>query len=418
MINRTIAPKTSTVTHIDFQSPEIDTLENKVQVYSMRKTDDETVRIDFVFDAGSLKTSKIVAQLTGELLFSGTENKSSEEIDEEIDRLGGFTGVEVSTEKSTISLIGLREHVVAIAEIVVDAMINVNFNPKEIKQLLQSKKKKMAISLEKVSTQARRAFLSDLFKNSPYGDLAQLEDFNHIEKNDLIEFHHSKYLSGLQYISIVGAVSDQDLNSIKTLGNQFNKDEVTPIEYDYSYSPNVIHIEKEQALQTAIRVGRVLFNKQHTDFIKFSVVNTILGGYFGSRLMTSIREDKGYTYGIGSGVAQLLETGYFFISTEVGKEFKDLTLEAIQNEIKILQTEEVSEKELDLVKNYIIGQILEQSDGAQAMMDRFIAVETYGMDYTYYDEFIKQVNEITPIEVMALANQYLKWEDFTIVSAG
>src|SRR5690554_8119825 len=91
----------------------------------MRKTDDETVRIDFVFDAGSLKTSKIVAQLTGELLFSGTENKSSEEIDEEIDRLGGFTGVEVSTEKSTISLIGLREHVVAIAEIVVDAMIKI-----------------------------------------------------------------------------------------------------------------------------------------------------------------------------------------------------------------------------------------------------------------------------------------------------
>src|SRR5690554_608804 len=188
MINRTIAPKTSTVTHIDFLSPEIDTLENKVQVYSMRKTDDETVRIDFVFDAGSLKTSKIVAQLTGELLFSGTENKSSEEIDEEIDRLGGFTGVEVSTEKSTISLIGLREHVVAIAEIVVDAMINVNFNPKEIKQLLQSKKKKMAISLEKVSTQARRSFLSDLFKNSPYGDLTQLEDYNHIEQTDLMNF--------------------------------------------------------------------------------------------------------------------------------------------------------------------------------------------------------------------------------------
>src|SRR5690554_5677297 len=418
MIDRTIAPKTSTVTHIDFQSPEIDTLENKVKVYSMRKTTDETVRVDFVFDAGSLKTSKIIAQLTGELLFSGTTKKTSEEIDEEIDRLGGFTGVEVSTEKSTISLIGLREHVVAIAEIVVDAMINVNFNPKEINQLLQSKKKKMAINLEKVSTQARRAFLSNLFRNSPYGDLTHLTDYDHINQNDLIKFHQQKYLSGLQYISIVGALDDEDLNSIKALGNQFNREDVTQIDYDYNYTPNTIHVEKEQAVQTAIRIGRILFNKQHSDFIKFSVLNTILGGYFGSRLMTSIREDKGYTYGIGSGVVQLLETGYFFISTEVGKEFKDLTLEAIQNEIKILQTEEVSEKELDLVKNYIIGQILEQSDGAQAMMDRFIAVETYGMDYTYYDEFIKQVNEITPIEVMALANQYLKWEDFTIVSAG
>ncbi|HZH87457.1 MAG TPA: pitrilysin family protein [Brumimicrobium sp.] len=418
MMNRTIAPKTSTVTHIDFQSPEIDTLSNEVNIYSMRETDDQTVHVDFVFDAGSLKTSKIIAQLTGDLLFSGSADKTSEQIDEAIDRLGGFTGVEISTEKATISVIGLKEYIVAITKIVVDAMINVNFKPKEIKQLLQSKKKNMAIQLEKVSTQARRAFLSDLFKNSPYGDLTHLEDYDHIEQSDLIEFHKQKYLSGLQYISIVGSINDTDLNAIKELGNQFSKDNVTSIEYDYSYVPNTIHVEKEQALQTAIRIGRVLFNKQHTDFIKFSVVNTIFGGYFGSRLMTSIREDKGYTYGIGSGVAQLLETGYFFISTEVGKEFKDLTVEAIQTEIKLLQTEDVSEKELALVKNYIIGQILEQSDGAQAMMDRFISVETYGMDFSYYDDFIKQVNEITPAEVKELANRYLNWEDFTVVSAG
>jgi len=418
MMNRTIAPKTTTVTHIEFQSPEIETLENKVEVFAMRETTDETVRIDFVFDAGSLKTSKVIAQLTGELLFSGSADKTSEEIDEAIDRLGGFTGVEVSTEKSTVSVIGLREHIVAITKTVVDAMINVNFNPKEINQLLQSKKKKMAISLEKVSTQARRAFLSDLFSNSPYGDLTYLEDYDKIDQVDLIEFHKEKYLSGLQYISIVGALEDEDLKAIENLGNKFNKEEVTAIDYDYSYTPNTIHVEKEQALQTAIRIGRVLFNKQHTDFIKFSVVNTILGGYFGSRLMTSIREDKGYTYGIGSGVAQLLETGYFFISTEVGKEFKDLTLEAIKAEITLLQTEEVSDIELALVKNYMIGQILEQSDGAQAMMDRFISVETYGMDFSYYDDFIKQVNEITPAEVKELANRYLNWEDFTVVTAG
>ncbi|RFC54383.1 M16 family metallopeptidase [Brumimicrobium aurantiacum] len=418
MINRTIAPETKTVHHIDFQSPEIHTLNNKVNIYSMRKTDDETVRVDFVFDAGSLKTSKIIAQLTGELLLSGTGEKSSDEIEEAIDRLGGFTGIEVSTEKATISAIGLREHIISITKTVVDAIINVNFNPKEINQLLQSKKKKMAISLEKVSTQARRAFLSDLFKNSPYGDLTQLEDYDKIEQNDLIEFHQEKYLSGLQYIKVVGAISEEDLKELQTLGERFSKEEFTTIDYDYGYTPNKIHIEKEQAVQTAIRVGRILFNKTHTDFIKFSVVNTILGGYFGSRLMTSIREDKGYTYGIGSGVAQLKETGYFFISTEVGKEFKDLTLEAIAAEITLLQTEEVSEKELSLVKNYIIGQILEQSDGAQAMMDRFISVESYGLDFSYYDEFIKQVNAITPAEVKELANLYLNWEDFTIVSAG
>lgn len=418
MIDRTIAPKIHTITHIPFQMPEIKSLENKVNIYSIRKTNDETAHIDLVFDAGSLKTSKIIAQLTGDLLFSGTKEKSSDDIEEAIDRLGGYIDTIVSMEKARISIFGLREYIVPITQIVAEAIKNVNFNPKEIKQELQSRKKKMAIQLEKVSVQARRSFMSDLFQNSPYGDLTNLEDFDHINPQDLIDFHHEKYLSGLKYISVVGELDDTQLNSIMDLGNQFSKEEVTPIDYNYSYTPNTIHVEKEKAVQSAIRVGRILFNKRHPDYKKFLVLDTLLGGYFGSRLMTSIREDKGYTYGIGSGITQLKETGYFYISTEVAKEFKTLTIEAIQEEIIKLQTEEVGREELILVKNYMIGQILDQSDGAQKMMYRFFSVYQYGLDFSYYDELIRQVNEITPKEIKELAQKYLQWKDFTVVSVG
>ncbi len=418
MIDRTVAPKTHAITHIPFQKPEIKTLGNNVDLYSLRQTNDETARIDFVFDAGSLKTSKIIAQLTGDLLLSGTNHKSSDEIEEAIDRLGGYIGTKVSTERAKVSIFGLREHIVPIAKIVVDAIRNVNFNPKEINQLLQSRKKKMAIELEKVAVQARRSFLSDLFQNSPYGDLTNLEDFDAINPKDLMAFHQEKYCSGLQYIAVVGELNDAEMMAVANLGTQFSKKEVTPIEYDYTSTPNTIHIEKAKAVQSAIRIGRILFNKKHPDYKKFTVVNTILGGYFGSRLMTSIREDKGYTYGIGSGVAQLKETGYFFISTEVAKEFKALTIQAIQEEILKLQNEPVGEEELTLVKNYIVGQILNQSDGAHKMMNRFISVHYFGLDFSYYDDLIQQVNQITPEEIIQLAQQYLKWEDFTVVSAG
>lgn len=418
MIDRTVTPKTHTITHIPFQKPEIHKLGNKIEVYSIRKTNDQTAHIDLVFDAGSLKTSKIIAQLTGDLLLSGTQNKSSDDIEEAIDCLGGYIGTSVSTEKSKVSIFGLLEYIVPITQIVVDAIKNVNFNPKEINQLLQSRKKKMAIQLEKVSVQARRSFISDLFQNSPYGDLAHLEDFDAIDPKDLVDFHNEKYISGLQYITVVGELDDTQLDAIKDLGNQFSKKEVTPIDYNYAYSPNTIHLEKEKAVQSALRVGRVLFNKKHPDYKKFLVVDTILGGYFGSRLMTSIREDKGYTYGIGSGVSQLQETGYFYISTEVAKEFKELTIIAIQEEITKLQTEEVGKEELALVKNYIVGQILDQSDGAQKMMDRYISVHQFGLDFSYYNELIQQVNEITPKEIMELSQKYLRWEDFTVVTAG
>lgn len=418
MIDRTIAPKTHIITHIPFQNPEVIKLENNVNLYCIRKTNDETAHIDLIFDAGSLKTSKIISQLTGDLLLSGTKEKTSDDIEEAIDRLGGYIGIKVSTENAKIEIFGLREYIVPITQIVVDAIKNVNFNPKEIKQQLQARKKKMAIQLEKVSVQARRAFLSDLLQNSPYGDLANLEDFDHINPQDLIDFHRDKYLSGLRYISVVGELDDAQIDSLKELGNGLSKEEVTPIDYNYDYTPNTIHIEKDKAVQSAIRVGRILFNKKHPDYKKFLVLDTILGGYFGSRLMTSIREEKGYTYGIGSGVSQLKETGYFFISTEVAKEFKELTLEAIHEEITKLQTEEVGKEELSLVKNYIIGQILEQSDGAQKMMDRFISVHDFGLDFSYYDDLIRQINEITPKEIMGLAQKYLKWKDFTVVTAG
>lgn len=418
MIDRTIAPKTHAITQVPLQQPEIYKLENDIELYSIRKTNDQTAHIDLIFDAGSLKTSKIIAQLTGDLLLSGTDKKSSDDIEEAIDRWGGYVGTRVSTEKAKVSIFGLREHIVPIAKIVVDAILNVNFNPKEINQLLQARKKKMSIQLQKVSVQARRSFLSDLFQNSPYGDLANLEDFDTINPKELIDFHREKYSSGLQYITVVGELNDKQLEAIKNLGSQFNNNAVQPIDYNYNYRPNTIHIEKEKAVQSAIRIGRILFNKKHPDYQKFLVMNTILGGYFGSRLMTSIREEKGYTYGIGSGVTQLKESGFFHISTEVAKEYKSPTIRAIQEEIVKLQSEEVGVEELKLVKNYLVGQILEQSDGAHKMMNRFIAVQQFGLNFSYYDDLIQQVHDITPKEIMEIAKKYLKWEDLTVVSVG
>ena len=418
MINRTTAPTIQTIDHIDLQEPAIQELKNGAPVYHIGEVDDETVRLDFVFNSGSLSNSRVISKVASSLLLSGTENKTSSEIEEAVDQLGGFTIIDDSLEKNCVTIIGLREHIIAIAEIVIDAIKNVNFDEREINQFLQSHKKKMAISLEKGTTQARRAFLSNLFEDNPYGELTELKDYDRVEQKELIEFHNTNYLSGLHYISIVGNLSEDEINTVGRLGEQFKVNNHLPEELTYKNAPKRIHIEKEKAVQTAIRVGRLMFNKTHKDFIDFSILNTVLGGFFGSRLMTSIREDKGYTYGIGSGVAQLNETGYFFISTEVGKEFKDLTLEAIQVEIKKLQDEEIDEEELSLVKNYMIGSILESSDGPQAMMDRFLSVQKFGMEISYYDTILERINGITANEIKQLANRYLNWEDFLVVTAG
>jgi zinc protease len=165
-------------------------------------------------------------------------------------------------------------------------------------------------------------------------------------------------------------------------------------------------------------MGRFLFPKSHPDYIDFQVLNTILGDYFGSRLMSNIREDKGYTYGIGSGMMDMNQTGYFVIVTEVGKEVLDLTLNEIKFEMERLQTELVSDDELDLVKNYMLGQLLKSADGPYAMLDMYNSVDMYDLTLSFYDEAIQKVKHISPTRIQELAKQYLNFEDFLIITAG
>jgi len=210
MSERSTAPKTHPITHINFISPEVETLKSGVKLYSIRQTNDKTVRIDFIFNAGNLNDSKVLAEITAELLLSGNATQSGDEIEEKIDRLGGYTDVKVNTEKTTLTIFGLVEHIPSIAKIVLNAIQNVNFDPKELKQTLQERRKELKIRLQKVKTLVQRAFISHLLKDTPYGELIHLDDFDKINKKDLIDFHTRNYLNGLQQINVVGALEEED----------------------------------------------------------------------------------------------------------------------------------------------------------------------------------------------------------------
>src|SRR5690606_34435184 len=153
--------------------------------------------------------------------------------------------------------------------------------------------------------------------------------------------------------------------------------------------------ERDDAIQSAIRVGRLLFNKTHPDYFKFQVLNTILGGYFGSRLMANIRDEKGYTYGIGSGLTNLVRGGYLFISTEVGADVTGAALREIYHELKVLREKTVPSEELETVRNYMLGNFLRSVDGPFSLSEKFKAVWEYGLDYSYFDNYFKAVKEVT-----------------------
>ena len=171
-------------------------------------------------------------------------------------------------------------------------------------------------------------------------------------------------------------------------------------------------------MQSAIRIAKRTIGKSHHDFAKLHVVNTILGGYFGSRLMSNIREDKGYTYGIGSFVAPQKHDSYFGISTEVGADVSQKAINEIYKELESLRTELVSEEELNLVKSYLMGELLKSVDGPFSVAERWKGIILFDLDKSYFDNLVNTILNITPIEVRDIAERYLGSNDMYEVLVG
>jgi len=165
-------------------------------------------------------------------------------------------------------------------------------------------------------------------------------------------------------------------------------------------------------------MGLPFINRSHPDFPAVQVLNTVLGGYFGSRLMNNIREDKGYTYGIGSGIAAYKQAAALFIATEVGTDVcKAATIE-IEKEINLLKTDLVPAEELSLVRNYMLGSLLGSLENVFSHADKFKNLYFSGLDYEYYDRYTDVVKSITAGELLKLANEYLDFDRFYKVIVG
>jgi predicted Zn-dependent peptidase len=418
MLDRTLQPELKEIDKIDFVTLRHFDVTANAKLYFMKDVSDETSRLDLYFTAGTTLANPVVSSLVNGLLLSGTSTKSSIQINEQIDTLGGFYESSVSHENAVVSIYALRENLLSILRIVADAIANVAFLDSEVKELISDRKQRFLVNMEKVNFLAQRQFQERIFANSSYGNLVQITDFDVVSSQELREFYNDNYLNGLEKVVVVGNLQQDHIDEIIDIVGAWAKPQKTIFPGQFSNIKGASHLVKEGALQTAIRVGRILFNKTHPDYCDFTVLNTILGDYFGSRLMSNIREDKGYTYGIGTLLGELHETGYFVIATEVGKDVKDATLIEIQMEISRLQTELVGTEELLLVKNYMIGQLLKSADGPYALTDLFLGVETFGLTLDFYNKSIDAINNITPERIQELAIKYLKWEEMTVVSAG
>lgn len=424
LLDRKLAPKFKQVSTIHFLQPKTQKLDNGIIFHSIAGGSQDILKIDFIFNAGIWhQNNPLIAKATNSLLKEGTKKYNAHDIADGIDQYGAYFQHEVDYDNASLTIYTLAKYLDNVLAYIKEILLYPKFDEHEFLTYRENSIERFKINQEKVSFLARNEFMKQLFGyDFPYGKIAKIEDFKNLSLTEIKEFYYNFYdLSNCEIVAS-GNVTSKTFDSLNScFGSQKIKTEAINIKTQTIINKEQnkkVHIKKKGALQSAIRIGKLMPNKLHPDYFKLQILSTILGGYFGSRLMKNIREDKGYTYGIGCGLLSLKNAGYFFISTEVGAEVTNNALQEIYKEIKLLQTEEVSKEELDLVKNYLLGNLLKSCDGPFKMASLFENVHFYGLDYSFYNNYIETIKTITSEELIKIANEYLKVDSLTEVVAG
>jgi zinc protease len=417
-VNRTIAPQQQSIDTINLAQPTIHILDNGLIVYGLKGGQQEIIKTDFVMDAGSLLgNNRLVAAAASDLLFTGAPGKNAEEIANEFDFFGAFNSKSCHFGDNLITNYTLTKHSDSVFGLLSDYITNATFDENELETYKFIKVQNLTVSKQKTSYIARKAFAQALFANHPYGYFAEIDDYKKLNINDIKSFYAEN--KKIKYIILSGAYTD---DTIKSLNKHFGGFEVRGSWiYNNSFSTvaeKTIHIPKADAMQTTIRVGCRTINRLHPDYPKLGILVTLLGGFFGSRLMKNIREEKGYTYGIHASVTSYPDSGVFAIQTDVRKEVYNATVDEIFKEINRLKTEPIGDAELSLLSNYSLGSFLRSIDGAFAVSEKYKTLLDFGQDYNYYHNYIRLLKTLDKEELMDIARKYFVDEDIYKVVAG
>lgn len=423
-INRNIQPPILPIRSIDLVTVDNLLLENGLQLHLLNLGTQDLLKIELVFKAGvSFQNQKLVSSFTNRMLAEGTTSFSAYEIAKRFDSYGAYYNSSIDNDYASLSLYCLTKHLDQVLPVFVEIVSQPVFPENELQILTNKTKQEFIVNLQKVKSVAQLNFPSLIFgSDHPYGQKAVESDFDKISQQNVQSFYQNYYLNTDSTMFISGKLNQNIIKKLTQNFSQFNiKINSTIPELDFgnkTITQFSNQIELKNALQSAIWIGKKLFNKLDPDFIGMQVLNTILGGYFGSRLMSNIREDKGYTYGIGSSLISHKNDGFFAIQTEVGSKFTEPTIKEIYKEIDLLQQKEVGKTELDLVKNYISGQLIRSLDGPFAVHDKLKSAVLFELDLKYYQYFLNRVLSITPKTIRDLANKHLQKSSLTELIVG
>lgn len=420
MLNRLQAPIIKDATEFDLKLKPYDkyVLDNGVEVYAVNAGTQEVLSLELVFSAGNwFEQQNNIAAATNYLIKNGTKNKTAFQLNEHFDYYGSHLSRGCYNETANIVLHCIDRHFATHLPVIAEMITDAIYPQHELDIYKQNMQQRLTVNLKKCDFVAGRLIDEYVFgKDHPYGVYSNKEDYDALQQEQLQDYYKKYYTEGKCVIFAAGLLPanfEQELN--KTIGQlPLNQKEIPTIihpvipaaekKYRIANDPN--------GVQGAIRLAQSFPNRHHPDFQPVQVLNTLFGGFFGSRLMSNIREDKGYTYGIHSYILNHISTTAWMISTEAGRDVSEATITEVYNEMKDLREELVDDEELQLVKNYLIGTILGDLDGPFHIIGRWKNLILNGLDENYFYKSVNIIKNISAKELQVLANKYLQPEKF------
>lgn len=418
------APAIITPSPGDTSFPEMTRLDNGVPVYLLANGTVDLLRIEFVFNAGQLMEDvQLAASATNAMLTEGTLSHDAASINDLIDKTGAIFNHTADKDKAGLVVITLTRKLEEVMSLAEEVLFHPSFPEKEFRMLTDKRLQAFLTGRQKTSVIARELFYQALCgEKNPYGRITTPDDYGALTTADLREFHYRHYKPDNMYITVAGCNPEQAVPVLErhfsgAATGHWHKPVIPELVFE-SARPGKIFREVSNSVQSTVRMGWKGITRDHPDYQGLQVATMILGGYFGSRLMRNIREEKGYTYGIHAVAGAFHGIGYITIMTDVANIYRDETVKEIKKEITEMCVNEVTGGEMTLVRNHIMGELARMFDGPFAVAEAIRGIIDYDAGWDYFTHFAETVRMMTPGKIKELLNRYFNIENSYEIIAG
>lgn len=379
------------------------------------------IRLEIVFSTNFIyEKSAGVSHFVLKMLTEGTKRFNSKEIKDHFAFFGSYIETHHGVDRSSLVIHSLGKYLKELLPLIFEILMEPIFDENELEKAKNNTIQNLKLNTEKTSILAQMAFKSALYGDlHPYGYSLKPEDVVNINSQLLNQFYSEAILQHPIDIIVSGKLNSEELDLILEGAKLWNVSftSVPNIQPDVK-SPLKVIVHKKNSLQASIRMGCKTIGKDNNDFFNAMIINKVLGGYFGSRLMKNIREDKGYTYGISSTLVNFDQANHWIIGADVKNDVAKMAVEEIYKEIRILTSEPIPDNELNTVKQYMLGTFVSSSNTPFQLADKFKNVYFGGRNYDYYKSYLSAIKSADSNKLMETAKELLNEKSFFEVLSG